>query len=171
MPENKEFSLLVKLLKMTTSSNDQEALAFIRKANEQLNKLGWTWEKLLTSRVTIVEDPFADAPVISTKQAQSYTQAEIGKVKAEAYEEGYAAAKRQFEHKNYSGVSVPPTPKASDYESILRSSSGFRAAGTQTRRFSGSKPAAPVQGPPRRSKAPKARSYPANNVKLEDIGL
>lgn len=55
---NEEFSLLTKLLNMTTSDNDGVALVAIRKANAQLGKLGWTWEKLLSGKVTIIEDPF-----------------------------------------------------------------------------------------------------------------
>lgn len=67
MPENQDFSKLVKLLGMTGSANDAEALAFMRAANAQLVKLGWTWEKLLMQKVTIVEDPFQDAPVIPAR--------------------------------------------------------------------------------------------------------
>jgi hypothetical protein len=55
---NEEFSLLIKLLNMTTSDNDGVALVATRKANAQLSKLGWTWDKLLSGKVTIIEDPF-----------------------------------------------------------------------------------------------------------------
>lgn len=56
-------SLLIKLLKMTTSSNDAEALLAVRKANEQLQKFGGDWERLLRSRVTIIgADPFSAIP-------------------------------------------------------------------------------------------------------------
>jgi len=50
--------MLIKLLKMTTSSNDAEALLAIRKANEQLKKFGGDWETLLRGKVTIIGDPF-----------------------------------------------------------------------------------------------------------------
>lgn len=54
-------SLLIKLLKMTTSSNDAEALLAIRNANKQLVKFGGDWESLLRSHVTIIgADPFAN---------------------------------------------------------------------------------------------------------------
>lgn len=51
--------LLIKLLKMTTSSVDGEALIAIRKANEQLAKFGGDWEALLRGKVTVIGDPFA----------------------------------------------------------------------------------------------------------------
>jgi hypothetical protein len=50
--------LIIKLLKMTTSQTDTEALVALRKANEQLAKSGADWESLLRGKVTIVEDPF-----------------------------------------------------------------------------------------------------------------
>jgi hypothetical protein len=50
--------LLLKMLNMTTSDNDGVALVAIRKANGLLTSSGWTWEKLLAGKITIVEDPF-----------------------------------------------------------------------------------------------------------------
>jgi len=60
---NMNLELLIKLLKMTTSSNDSEALLFLRKANEQLTKAGWDWDRLLHGKVTVMADPFAGVPV------------------------------------------------------------------------------------------------------------
>jgi hypothetical protein len=60
LPQGKELTLLIKLLKLTTSNNDSEALAAMRKANEQLPKLGGDWEKLLLGQVKVVADPFAN---------------------------------------------------------------------------------------------------------------
>lgn len=57
-PQAKELTLLCKLLKMTTSNNDGEALVAIRKANEQLAKVGGDWEKLFFGKVTVIADPF-----------------------------------------------------------------------------------------------------------------
>lgn len=51
--------LLAKLLKMTTSNNDGEALAAIRKANALLASAGWDWDKLLAGKIRIAADPFA----------------------------------------------------------------------------------------------------------------
>lgn len=64
---NINFDILIKLLGMTGSSNDNEALVAMRKANAQLEKIPTTWEALLRGRVTIVQDPFASmAPPPST---------------------------------------------------------------------------------------------------------
>ena len=52
--------LLIKLLKLTTASNDAEALSAMRKANEQLIKFGGDWEALLRGKVTVIGDPFAN---------------------------------------------------------------------------------------------------------------
>ncbi|HEY0724706.1 MAG TPA: hypothetical protein VGD41_12090, partial [Pyrinomonadaceae bacterium] len=57
--------LLIKLLKMTTSSNDGEALMAIRKANEQLKKFGGDWEALLRGKVTMITNPFAGGGINS----------------------------------------------------------------------------------------------------------
>lgn len=50
--------LLIKLLRMTTSDNDPEALAALRKANALLVSAGWDWERLIHSKIRIIEDPF-----------------------------------------------------------------------------------------------------------------
>jgi len=51
--------LLTKLLKMTTSSNDGEALIAIRKANDLLASAGWDWDKLMAGKIKVIADPFA----------------------------------------------------------------------------------------------------------------
>lgn len=51
--------LLAKLLKMTSSSNDGEALTAMRKANSLLASAGWDWDRLLAGKITVVGDPFA----------------------------------------------------------------------------------------------------------------
>lgn len=64
--------LLIKLLKMTTSSSEGEVLVAIRKANEHLkHKLSSDWESLLRGKVTIIEDPFAKAPTPPPGHQQS----------------------------------------------------------------------------------------------------
>lgn len=60
-PESLNLTLLIKLLKMTTSSHDGEALTAMRKANEQLGKFGGDWEALIRGKVTIIADPFTSA--------------------------------------------------------------------------------------------------------------
>lgn len=54
--------LLRKMLNMTTSDNDGQALVAIRKANELLAAAGWSWDKLLAGKIKIIESPFKDMP-------------------------------------------------------------------------------------------------------------
>src|SRR5258706_13648282 len=66
-PTNSQFSIFIKLLKMTTSPNDGEALNAIRMANQQLSKFGGDWEELLSGRVTIIADPFTSVPDLNPR--------------------------------------------------------------------------------------------------------
>ena len=50
--------LLAKLLGMTTSNNDGEALNAIRKANLLMKSAGWTWADLISKKIKIIENPF-----------------------------------------------------------------------------------------------------------------
>ena len=62
MAENAELpkqDMLLKLLKMTTSDNDGEALVAIRKANSLLRTAGWDWDKLIAGKIKVVGDPFS----------------------------------------------------------------------------------------------------------------
>jgi hypothetical protein len=70
-PESKELTILIKLLKMTTSTHDHEALSAIRLANTQLLKLGTDWEDLLYAKVTLVADPFTGIPDVSNSAPRS----------------------------------------------------------------------------------------------------
>lgn len=54
-------SKLIKLLKLTTSDNNAEALLAMRKANDELRKLNLDWEGLLKGKITVIGDPFAEA--------------------------------------------------------------------------------------------------------------
>lgn len=53
--------LLIKLMGMTGSSSDGEALVAIRKANDLLRAAGWDWEKVLRGKIKVVENPFIGA--------------------------------------------------------------------------------------------------------------
>lgn len=57
---------LLKLLNMTTSSADAEALLAIRKVNKFLQANGWTWDMLLASKIKIIADPFSGLGTPST---------------------------------------------------------------------------------------------------------
>ncbi len=50
--------LLIKLMKLTASTNDGEALTALRKATDLLTSGGWDWERLIKGKIVIVEDPF-----------------------------------------------------------------------------------------------------------------
>lgn len=52
--------LLLKILNMTTSDNDNMSLVSIRKANALLAEAGWSWEKLLAGKIVVVADPFSN---------------------------------------------------------------------------------------------------------------
>lgn len=67
--------LLVKLLKMTSSSNDGEALTAMRKANELLKTAGWDWDKLFAGKIKVVADPFANLGTPPNNPAVTRTQA------------------------------------------------------------------------------------------------
>ncbi len=58
MTELPKQDLLLKLLGMTTSASDNEALMAIRRANEFLARAGWTWEMLIREKIKIIENPF-----------------------------------------------------------------------------------------------------------------
>jgi hypothetical protein len=56
--QENDLTRLIKLMKMTTSSNSAEALVAVRKANEELKRLGWDWESILAGKIKIIENPF-----------------------------------------------------------------------------------------------------------------
>ena len=60
--------LLRKLLKMTTSDNDNTALVAIRKANQLMTASGWDWDKLLNGKIKVVANPFASVAVPTSEK-------------------------------------------------------------------------------------------------------
>lgn len=71
MTELPKQALLLKLLRMTTSDNDGEALTAMRKANELLASAGWDWEKLLAGKIVMVGDPFGNVAVPEARRNNS----------------------------------------------------------------------------------------------------
>lgn len=63
--------LLIKLLGLAASDNDAEALSALRKATKLLNDSGWTWERLIHGKITVVADPFASLATPPTAERQS----------------------------------------------------------------------------------------------------
>lgn len=74
--EIQKHQLLVKLLKMTTSAVDAEALVAVRKANALLAEAGWDWDRLMAGKITVVGDPFAGLgdprPKVQAKPADDW---------------------------------------------------------------------------------------------------
>lgn len=61
--EGFSYKKLIKLLGMTTSAHDAEALSAIRHANSELDRLGKTWHEFIMSKIVVVADPFGGIPV------------------------------------------------------------------------------------------------------------
>jgi hypothetical protein len=60
MTENEnDLDRLIKIMGMTTSDNDGQALVALRTANKQLAKMGTDWATILRGKVRIIADPFA----------------------------------------------------------------------------------------------------------------
>jgi hypothetical protein len=53
---------IIKILKMTTSDNDNITLISIRKANAQMAAWGWDWDTVMRGKVKVLPDPFANIP-------------------------------------------------------------------------------------------------------------
>lgn len=60
-------SLLIKLLNLTASPTDGEALSAMRKANSKIASMGLSWDDLLLGKVTIIADPFASIPTPTSR--------------------------------------------------------------------------------------------------------
>ena len=64
-----KLDLFIKVLLMTTSDTDGEALAALRRANAMLRSANVDWDKLLRGKVTVVADPFANIPAPNTHKS------------------------------------------------------------------------------------------------------
>jgi hypothetical protein len=60
-----DLKMLIKLMGMTGSNSDNEALNAVRLANKWLDDKGHNWHDLLTGLVTVEADPFATAPTVT----------------------------------------------------------------------------------------------------------
>lgn len=77
-PDDKDpfnLDLFIKLMKMTTATEDTMALVAIRKANAHLAKVGGDWDRLLRGKVRIVADPFAGTDSMQLRTPPSYAPA------------------------------------------------------------------------------------------------
>lgn len=68
-----DLSKLIKLMKMTTSASDGEALTALRMANAWLSRNSYDWEAVLRGKITIIADPFVghNAPLKAPNADQS----------------------------------------------------------------------------------------------------
>ena len=68
-----DLDMLIKLMGMTGSSNDNEALAAMRLAAKWLTNRGHNWDDLLRGKVTVEADPFAIAAPAATRPTNTTT--------------------------------------------------------------------------------------------------
>lgn len=61
MPITPDFKMFLKLMNLTTSSFDGEALNAIRMANSVLNSMNQTWEDLLHQKIVMIAPPVDSA--------------------------------------------------------------------------------------------------------------
>lgn len=118
--------LLAKLLKMTTSDTDAEALVAIRKANALLKTSGWDWDKLLAGKIKIIADPFATIQTPTGRDGGSY-QPTVPK------QPGYTTPRPNYTPQR------PPTPQPKPQPAPARKPTSARVliASTRTNRFAG----------------------------------
>jgi len=65
-------AMVIKLLRMTESSHDNEALNAIRMANAMLNRHNANWDELMRGQVQVIDaDPFAGAPSVRRMKGES----------------------------------------------------------------------------------------------------
>jgi hypothetical protein len=147
-PTAPSLTLLIKLLKMTTSSHENEALVAMRKANAELLKFGGDWESLLRGKVTVIGDPFADlkAPDVGRTTPPRPTPPPVPPKPAAPAQPPPRAAKPQAQ-----AARPKPQPQAKP-QAQAQPASGFTRPG----------PAPKPQAPPAWSNQPK-------NVQLDEL--
>jgi hypothetical protein len=57
---------IIKLMGMTGSSHDPEAISALRMATKLMKDWGWTWDSVLRGKIKIMPDPFANLPTPTT---------------------------------------------------------------------------------------------------------
>lgn len=114
--------ILIKLMKMTTSEHDGEALVAVRKANEQLVKFGGDWEALLRGKVTVIGDPFVDMPKPPQRESRTPPPAPS---RPKAAPPPYTAPPRPRPTPSYA---PPPPPQAQpQYQTTAKTIKNYRA--------------------------------------------
>lgn len=54
---------IIKLMGMTGSAHDAEAISALRMASKLMRDWGWTWDSVLRGKIKIMPDPFANLPM------------------------------------------------------------------------------------------------------------
>lgn len=57
---------IIKLMGMTGSAHDAEAISALRMASKLMRDWGWTWDSVLRGKIKIMPDPFANLPMPTT---------------------------------------------------------------------------------------------------------
>jgi hypothetical protein len=117
--------LLLKLLKMTTSSNDGEALAAIRKANQLMASVRWDWDKLFEGKIKVVANPFANIPTPTARDVGGMGTAPHRPTATPA--SAGTAPPRSYQGQTYQPPPPPPPWRAK----------AFPIASTRANRYSG----------------------------------
>src|SRR5262245_19018431 len=76
---------IIKVMGLTGSNQDGEALSALRKATAMLKEWGWTWETILRGKIKIMPDPFANIPMPSTQSTSRHAPA--AKPQAKIYDD------------------------------------------------------------------------------------
>ena len=72
MPKAPDFKVFLKLMNLTTSSFDHEALSAIRMANAVLARTNQTWDDLLHGKVVMIAAQDQDLPSAEAKWHSPY---------------------------------------------------------------------------------------------------
>lgn len=59
---------LIKMMRLTESDTDAEALAALRAANRLIRNLKTDWDAVLRGKISIIADPFGGIPVVTKSQ-------------------------------------------------------------------------------------------------------
>lgn len=99
-----DFNRLKKLMSMTTSDNDTEALGAIRAANKILAGEPTDWEKVLTMKVKVME-PVEEAPGITIEQfAERHVKPAADRLEVEILDEAFDDLRRSELRGNFADL-------------------------------------------------------------------
>lgn len=109
-----ELAQLKKLMAMTASTNDHEALAFLRKANAILSKYGLTWHDVLSRTVTAEAGPEPMNDEVSLKDEIQRAFDEVRGTASGSFADFLTSIENQFNATGY----LSPAQRAPLYKSV-----------------------------------------------------